>query len=219
MSEVDEGKPHLRSLFDGEIFSLEGEMIVGRQAECNIVLDRELGASRKHARFKVDGQNVFVTDLGSLNGTLVNGKEIESEAQLSNGDILIFDVNEYEVVIPSHSSEPAIDPDRTVFVKRDRNRKQEPSNPPPSSTDERDKAEVAVPKDSKVAQEITPELSTQRSPEPAPEPAASEPAASEPAAPEPAAPEPAASEPAASEPAASEPAASEPAAPEPAPAS
>ena len=120
MSEVDEGKPHLRSLFDGEIYELDGVMTIGRQAECNIVLDKELGASRKHARFTVVDQNVFVTDLGSLNGTLVNGKEIEGEAQLSNGDKLIFDVNEYEVVIPTQSSEPEIDPDRTVFVKRDR---------------------------------------------------------------------------------------------------
>ncbi len=41
MSEIDEGKPHLRSLLDGELYELDGEMIAGRHANCNIVLDQD----------------------------------------------------------------------------------------------------------------------------------------------------------------------------------
>jgi hypothetical protein len=115
MSEVDDSKPRLRSLFDDRTYELDGEMTIGRHDDCNIVLDLEFGASRKHARFAVVDKDVFVTDLGSLNGTLVNAKEIESQAILSNGDILIFDKIEYEVLIPSKNEDPEIDPDRTIM--------------------------------------------------------------------------------------------------------
>lgn len=119
MSEVDESKPHLRCLLDGKVYNLEGEMIVGRLAECSIVLDNELGASRRHASFAVVDQDVFVTDLGSLNGTLVNGVEIKEKSRLSDGDILVFDKNEYKVSIPAQEEEPEFDPNVTVFVNRD----------------------------------------------------------------------------------------------------
>ena len=115
---MDDRKPHLCRLVDGKNYELDGVMIIGRHADCGIVLDIEPSASRKHARFAVVGHDVYVADLGSLNGTFVNGNMIEKEFQLSNGDTLIFDEYEYEVFIPSRSADPVIDPDLTVMLSR-----------------------------------------------------------------------------------------------------
>ena len=48
-------------------------LIVGRAAECDLTLDTN-GASRRHARIYVDERGAWVEDLGSTNGTLLNGE-------------------------------------------------------------------------------------------------------------------------------------------------
>ena len=116
VSKVDDTKPHLRRLIDGRMYEVSGEMIVGRLAECNIVLDHEGGISRRHARFAVNNTNLFITDLGSLNGTLLNGELIDSESRLFSGDILIFDKDEYEVLIPWENYKSLPDLNETVFI-------------------------------------------------------------------------------------------------------
>ena len=63
---------------------LQGELIVGRSSTCDLVLD-DAKASRQHARLRVDGSSAFVEDLGSRNGTFVNGERVAS-ADLSPGD-------------------------------------------------------------------------------------------------------------------------------------
>ena len=116
MSKVDATKPHLRRLFDGRMYEVSGEMIVGRLAECDIVLDHEGGISRKHARFAIVDTNLFITDLGSLNGTLLNGELVASESRLFSGDVLIFDKDEYEVLIPWQNYKSLSDSNKTVFI-------------------------------------------------------------------------------------------------------
>ena len=54
---------------------VEETAIVGRQRDCALVLNSE-SVSRRHARFDCDGDVVMVVDLGSRNGTLVNGTKI-----------------------------------------------------------------------------------------------------------------------------------------------
>jgi len=56
----------------------EGEHIVGRAYDCDIVLDCEL-VSRRHARLTLTGAAVFVEDLGSVNGVTVNGVEVKGK--------------------------------------------------------------------------------------------------------------------------------------------
>jgi pSer/pThr/pTyr-binding forkhead associated (FHA) protein len=50
----------------------------------------EAGVSRLHATIRVDQEEIWVTDLGSVNRTLVNGKEIGTQIAfpLDHGDIL-----------------------------------------------------------------------------------------------------------------------------------
>ena len=70
----------------GEMFPLEGETTVGRSPDCGIFLD-DVTVSRKHAVLGERDGDYFIEDQGSLNGSFVNRKRVES-AQLSDGDEL-----------------------------------------------------------------------------------------------------------------------------------
>lgn len=59
---------------------------VGRAARADFVLDRAL-VSRLHCRFILDDSGLGVEDLGSTNGTWVNGRKI-ARAPLMDGDTL-----------------------------------------------------------------------------------------------------------------------------------
>jgi pSer/pThr/pTyr-binding forkhead associated (FHA) protein len=61
-------------------------LTIGRQGENDIVL-RDSSVSRHHASFMKEGENLFVTDKGSKNGTIVNGLKVES-ARLEDGDVI-----------------------------------------------------------------------------------------------------------------------------------
>ena len=70
----------------GEMFALEGETTVGRSPDCGIFLD-DVTVSRRHAVLRERDNGFFIEDQGSLNGTFVNRKRVES-AQLDDGDEL-----------------------------------------------------------------------------------------------------------------------------------
>lgn len=63
------------------------QMVVGREPSCSMVIG-DTNISRKHCEFALRGGVWFVKDLGSRNGTYVNGKRIQSEIKLSMGDRL-----------------------------------------------------------------------------------------------------------------------------------
>lgn len=64
---------------------VKGETVVGRSPSCDIPLE-DAKASRKHARIFQEGGQTKVVDLGSRNGTVVNGEKIDGEAVLLPGD-------------------------------------------------------------------------------------------------------------------------------------
>jgi len=68
---------------------IAGMCTVGREADCDLVL-RDNRASKKHARFEQRGMQIFVVDLGSTNGTLLNDQRIEGEAPVRAGDKVII---------------------------------------------------------------------------------------------------------------------------------
>lgn len=73
----------------GKTYRLEvGEMMIGRSYDCQIWLDDE-GVSRHHAKFVIDGQKIDLVDLGSKNGTYVNGDRVEQRT-LKNGDKILL---------------------------------------------------------------------------------------------------------------------------------
>jgi pSer/pThr/pTyr-binding forkhead associated (FHA) protein len=64
---------------------IEGKLVtIGRSPASTIVID-DKAASRKHCLIKVDGATCTLVDLGSANGTLVNGAKVKDHA-LSNDD-------------------------------------------------------------------------------------------------------------------------------------
>lgn len=71
----------------GETFHPEGERTaIGRSPDCEIFLD-DVTVSRRHAVLVQRDDEFFVEDQGSLNGTFLNRRRIES-AQLEDGDEL-----------------------------------------------------------------------------------------------------------------------------------
>jgi hypothetical protein len=60
--------------------------VIGRSRSCDLVL-RDDSVSRRHAMLTLDGDHVVVTDLGSTNGTLLNGRWI-TQAEARPGDLL-----------------------------------------------------------------------------------------------------------------------------------
>jgi len=65
----------------------EAPLVVGRGKDRGLVLDSP-AVSRQHARLQVQGSGVTVEDLGSANGTLLNGRRIERPETLREGDEL-----------------------------------------------------------------------------------------------------------------------------------
>jgi hypothetical protein len=64
---------------------LTGEVLtIGRLSDCDIVL-RDKGVSRRHAQVRDEGGRLTITDLGSTNGTRLNGQSVGSR-ELSDGD-------------------------------------------------------------------------------------------------------------------------------------
>ncbi len=60
---------------------------IGRHSECDLVyVDGRL--SREHARFERVGGRFNVTDLGSSNGTTLNGEDIFESREINDGDVV-----------------------------------------------------------------------------------------------------------------------------------
>jgi pSer/pThr/pTyr-binding forkhead associated (FHA) protein len=77
---VVQGRPYGKTL----LFP-SGEYYFGRGPECQVRPESEW-VSRQHCLLRVTADAVFVRDLASRNGTLVNGTLVESERQLLHGD-------------------------------------------------------------------------------------------------------------------------------------
>ena len=80
---VEKGPKELR----GVNIAVRGPVIVGRSAGADIVIAAGY-VSARHARFSIMGQNLFVEDLGSTNGTAVNGQPITDPIALRNNDVV-----------------------------------------------------------------------------------------------------------------------------------
>lgn len=80
---VEKGPKELR----GVDIAVSGPVIVGRAPGADIVIAAGY-VSGRHARFQLMGQNLFVEDLGSKNGTAVNGSYISDPVAVHDRDAI-----------------------------------------------------------------------------------------------------------------------------------
>ncbi len=135
----------LKSVSGEKQVELRGQIVAGRSEDADLVLT--LGhPSRRHARITAGDDGVWIEDLGSTNGTYVNGRKVDASVQLNAGDRVRFDMEEFEVVGAAGAA-PEPDPNATVL--------RAPPPPPPA-------AEPAAPAPQHDAAPASPELPARR---------------------------------------------------------
>ena len=80
---VEKGPKTLR----GVQLSVIGPIIVGRAPGADILIPDDV-VSRRHARFTLMGGDLMVEDLGSANGTRLNGEPVTQIQRCSEGDVI-----------------------------------------------------------------------------------------------------------------------------------
>jgi hypothetical protein len=76
--------------------ALDKQIIVGRSSDLDMVLVEDM-VSRKHARIAMQGDQIWIEDLGSTNGTFVNGEKIK-RARLKEGDRVLIGTSILKVI-------------------------------------------------------------------------------------------------------------------------
>ena len=89
-----------------ELPEASAEIVIGRSADCQWVIPSG-AVSRRHAVLRRQGGDLVVEDLGSSNGTMVNGERLSGPRALRDGDKLKLGAVEIRVMIPE--PEPAAD--------------------------------------------------------------------------------------------------------------
>ena len=84
----------------------EGEaIVVGRSSRCNLVVGGDPRCSRAHCLVFLHPPHCYVRDLGSLNGTFVNGQRVQPVAPLNHGDCVR--VGDSEITVEIIAEAPA----------------------------------------------------------------------------------------------------------------
>jgi pSer/pThr/pTyr-binding forkhead associated (FHA) protein len=89
----------------GKTFPLFGTMTVGRHSDCDVSIPSE-EISRHHAKLQVLPDGVAVEDLGSANGTFINGKRVH-QGMLKPGEELRLDTVRFLLVAPGMEAQAA----------------------------------------------------------------------------------------------------------------
>lgn len=84
---------------------------LGRRPYNDIVIDN-LAVSGEHAVLQMSGNEVFVEDLNSTNGTYLNGKAVKKQ-QLSNGDTV--EIGKYKIKYVNEAASPGFE--KTMIIK------------------------------------------------------------------------------------------------------
>jgi len=84
--------------------------VVGRHAECAVRIDHPM-ISRRHCSFFVEGDQIWVEDLRSRNGTTLNGKWLRNPHPVHEGDRLGLACLPFQVRLPTSPTTPVVLPE------------------------------------------------------------------------------------------------------------
>lgn len=90
---------------NGQRWTLRGDILMGRDDACNVVIQNRQ-VSRYHARLVNLPEGIQLEDLGSKNGTHVNGQEIVEPILLQDGDVIQIAFAQQFVYLSSDSTLP-----------------------------------------------------------------------------------------------------------------
>ncbi|MDZ7814736.1 MAG: FHA domain-containing protein [Planctomycetota bacterium] len=126
---------------EGKEFSFQSRITIGRAMDNDIVI-RKPGVSRNHVEVVFRDGKLMIRDLGSSNGTKVNGEDI-IHAELKSGDRVEVEGIQLVLVSPQEASPPQApadepSPDQTVFYDMNQvaqEAKEDEDSPQPIDTD------------------------------------------------------------------------------------
>jgi len=90
----------------GKLIPIYGRLVIGRGNECDLVLD-EPGLSRRHAVIESLPDGLFLRDLGSANGSYLNGTRVR-DSVLKHGDQIVVDSVRFLVQAIDQLEQPAV---------------------------------------------------------------------------------------------------------------
>jgi pSer/pThr/pTyr-binding forkhead associated (FHA) protein len=94
------------------------KLLIGRAEECDVrPLSEEV--SRRHCAVIVGPADVWVEDLGSRNGTFVNGDRIEAKTKVSDGDMIRVGSLELRVSCQAPAAAPGGEEDVSRWLMAD----------------------------------------------------------------------------------------------------
>lgn len=95
------------------IWLVEARYAIGKDAQNNIILSDE-GVSPFHAEIRVEGDQVFISDTGSTNGTFVNGKRIQRRTELRSADVI--SIHTVQLVLADPKQEASVVPEGATAI-------------------------------------------------------------------------------------------------------
>ena len=90
---------------EGQRWKIRSELLLGRDPDCDIVIPMRQ-VSRHHARIFRGENGTMVEDLGSKNGTYINGHHVEEVVRLEEGDEIQVSLAQHFIYLSSDATMP-----------------------------------------------------------------------------------------------------------------
>jgi hypothetical protein len=84
---------------------MEREIVIGRSSDLDMVLVEDM-VSRKHAKISTASKEIVISDMGSTNGTFVNGEKVKKQ-RLKEGDRILIGTSIIKLVAVASDAQPS----------------------------------------------------------------------------------------------------------------